>query len=121
MELDITWDRAWSRPLMSRPPGRRMSSRAMASGSEELLKSKMSPSRVVDCPMLEHRESRPRIHPRGGVEIRDQAAGSAWHAGQHLAPVIDDHRVAVSLTPVRMHAPLGRCDQATQVLDGPRA
>ena len=40
------------------------------------------------------------------------------HARQHLAPVIDDHRIAVSLAPARMHAPLRRRDQAAQVFDG---
>ncbi len=40
------------------------------------------------------------------------------HARQHLAPVIDDHRIAEGLAPARMHAPLRRRDQPAQVFDG---
>src|SRR6478735_6874116 len=121
----MTWDSARSMRASSSPPGARMSSRAMASGSAcftvTVFKLVPSFSRVVDHPVFERREARAGVHARRGIDVRHDAAGATRHACQYLAPVIDDHRVTEGLAPARVNAPLRRRDQAAEVLDGARA
>src|SRR5688572_14332378 len=92
-----------------------MSSRAIASDSD-LTTAFMR--LLVNEAMLERRETRARFHAGGRVEFGDDESHALGLAREHLAPVIDDQRIAVGGPTARMYTPLCGRDQRTQVFDG---
>jgi len=75
----------------------------------------------AETPVPERREARTRFRLFRQIEFRCNHALTLVQARQHLAPVIDDQRVAISFASARVRAALRRRRHVAQILDRARA
>jgi hypothetical protein len=68
--------------------------------------------------VAQRRQTSAHVADAARIEIGGDDAGTLVEAGQHFAPGVDDHAVAVGHAAVGMAAALGRSQQVALVLDG---
>src|SRR6185369_13344762 len=104
----------------SRPDGARIARRARSMGScvVWLVTSLLRQARHLEFAMGQRREAPAQLMLQCAVDLRDcKARPGLCDPRDHVAPRIDDHRIAVRLTAIFMRAALRWREHITEVLD----